>query len=909
MKRTFLFFKTRTITSLVVLLMTLPVWGDDGDTFTEETVEGVMLTYTVISESEKTCMVGEEYNWPVPCARTDRVRKVSESQPSGDITIPEVANGYTVIRIEAFAFENAAITSVVIPNSVKNIGPDAFFQCADLRFVKLSNQLTKIESETFMYCENLMSIDIPEGVTSIGDYAFACCKQLKEAIIPSSVEHFGECVFWNTGFTSPPKLPDNLTTIPKGMFYDCTQLTSIEIPQNITRIGDTAFGRCPISEIEIPASVVHIGVASFANCKNLTNLVIPDNVTAIDFNAFKGCSNLKTVTLSNNLSSFSEGIFSECTSLESISIPSGVKSIGLSAFESCSSLRSISIPETVERIDNRVFYGCSSLTQIFIPKSVISIETYNNWPLLYACNSLTSIIVDEDNPVYDSRYDCNAIIETASNKIIAGCTATTIPEGITTIGSWAFCGYENLTSITLPQSLKIIEGGAFAWLGLKEINIPENVTSIGSYAFNNCKHLEKVKSYIKEPFEIPEKAFSISFYDGLIDATLYVPKGTIDKYKATKGWNVFSSIKENTEPDINIAYRPFVEDGKVWKVGDITSGNPTQCVEHFYFDGDTIIGGRTCKQMMCQQYVSPDFHSQRPSLDYVGAWYEEDKKVYFCDATSNQFKLMYDFSNDGNDTLQINNDLYVIGPRQTGDISGFKGAYRKVWQWLDGESIYSVPWLEGVGGTDRPTTNVYSGYVDPLWALMSCTVDDEVIYLREGWEDGDTPGGIKDRKRFDFTHTIKTQPKMPRREPTPDASQEEGSLLYGEYSNLQLDINLNPLADAYLVRITDESGKAVYEKNVNAASIVGLSIDISAYAVGRYTVTVENSQETFTGVFETVTTGIEEIQAGTEACSGWHGACPYTGAIYNLQGQRIRSLQKGLNIVNGQKVIVQKPTK
>jgi len=358
----------------------------------------------------------------------------------------------------------------------------------------------------------------------------------------------------------------------------------------------------------------------------------------------------------------------------------------------------------------------------------------------------------------------------------------------------------------------------------------------------------------------------------------------------------------------NIAYRPMVEEGKVWKVGDY-SGNPVQRVEYYYFDGDTIIDGRTCKQMMRQRYVSTDFpeydfYSQQPSLDYVGAWYEEDKKVYEYDTTSKQFKLMYDFSIDANGIFIINEDYppYVVGPRQTGGIKGFKGVYRDIMMSGDDASTYNTTWLEGIGNIDGPIYSVYYGKEGHALFLMSCTVGDEVIYLNDDYEDGATPEEA--RKRIDFTHTIKTKPKAPRREPTPDPSQGEGNQLYGEYNNLQLDINLDPLDEAYTVRITDGTGKVVYEKAINAASIVGLNIDISTYAAGRYTVTVENSQESFTGEFEVQkqTVGIDEIdlvRAGT-------GACPYTGegVIYNLQGQRIRSLQKGLNIVNGQKVYV-----
>ena len=124
---------------------------------------------------------------------------------------------------------------------------------------------------------------------------------------------------------------------------------------------------------------------------------------------------------------------------------------------------------------------------------------------------------------------------------------------------------------------------------------------------------------------------------------------------------------------------------------------------------------------------------------------------------------------------------------------------------------------------------------------------------------------------------------------------EEEHSLYGEYNEQQLSINLSPISDAYLVSITDESGKMVYEKPINAGNIVGLNIDISNYPKGDYTVTVENSIELFIGEFKAQTTGIKEVKMKKEETKGY---------IYNLQGQRLNSLQKGLNIVDGKKVYV-----
>jgi hypothetical protein len=246
---------------------------------------------------------------------------------------------------------------------------------------------------------------------------------------------------------------------------------------------------------------------------------------------------------------------------------------------------------------------------------------------------------------------------------------------------------------------------------------------------------------------------------------------------------------------------------------------------------------------------------------------------------------MYDFSANAYDTLQINDQFYIIGARQTGGLKGFKGVYRDVTNHM----AWKTTWLEGVGGLYSPIINIYPGKVYPAVFLMSCTVGDEVIYLNDEYEDGATPEKSNaPKQRLDFTHIIKTRPQAPMMRTAEQP-------LYGEYNDQQLGINLDPLAEAYLVRINDESGKAVYEKAINAGNIVGLSIDISAYPKGRYTVTVENSRESFTGQFYAQTTGIVEATSKKPEVKD---------GIYNLQGQRISTLQKGLNIVNGRKVLV-----
>ena len=363
------------------------------------------------------------------------------------------------------------------------------------------------------------------------------------------------------------------------------------------------------------------------------------------------------------------------------------------------------------------------------------------------------------------------------------------------------------------------------------------------------------------------------------------------------------NVQTYTKPDVNIAYRPFVEDGKVWKVGTGTTivDNSVQVVDYYYFDGDTIIGGKTCKQMMCQRYVSPDYSNEygtpTPSLTKVGAWYEEDKKVYFYNEWQQSMKLKYDFSLAANDTLKFLTDgssPFIIGPKQTGGIEGFKGVYRDIRMCGDeGQSYHDTFWLEGVGCLRGPIRNP----CDPIFGdpvpefLMSCTVGDEVIYLNDDYEDGATPEGMGARKkRFDFTHTIKTKPKSRMK-----SGAEES--MYGEYNDKQLCIHLDPFDETYLVSITDETDKNVYQKAIYAGSIVALNIDISNFTKGHYTVTVENSSEYFTGEFNAQTTGIDVDGDGILT------AKDITAVVNSIASKTIDESIKSAADVNGDKMV------
>ena len=315
------------------------------------------------------------------------------------------------------------------------------------------------------------------SVTSIGDEAFEYCRGLTSITIPNSVTSIGDYVF-----------------------YGCRGLTSITIPNSVTSIGNFAFGSCSgLTSVTIPNSVTSIGTSAFENCRGLTSITIPNSVTSIGNSAFGFCVGLTSIIVElgnsvydsrNNCNAIIQTSTNELIAgCKNTVIPNSVTSIGDDAFSGCDSLTSINIPNSVTSIGNFAFWSCDSLTSITIPNSVTSI----GGSAFGGCAGLTSIIVELGNSEYDSRNNCNAIIETSTNKLIAGCKNTVIPNSVTSIEDRAFYGCRGLTSITIPNSVTSIGYQAFSWCeSLTSITIPNSVTSIGDDAFFYCSGLTSV---------------------------------------------------------------------------------------------------------------------------------------------------------------------------------------------------------------------------------------------------------------------------------------------------------------------------------------------------------------------------------------------------------------------------------
>ena len=229
--------------------------------------------------------------------------------------------------------------------------------------------------------------------------------------------------------------------------------------------------------------------------------------------------------------------FSNCTELEFITIPTNITYIGGSAFDGCTSLTSITIPNSVTELGIWAFQGCTSLTDVYIG-SGLSLPLNNN---AFADTNLERIRVNSQNETFDSRNNCNAVIQTSTNKLIIGSNSTVIPSSVTSIGVNAFRGCTGLTSIAIPNSITYISQNSFVnCTGLTSIDLPESVTEIGYAAFYNCTSLTSFTCRSITP------PISTDTNGGPLGSTLgtypiYVPAESVKAYKAAQGWHLYSS--------------------------------------------------------------------------------------------------------------------------------------------------------------------------------------------------------------------------------------------------------------------------------------------------------------------------------------------------------------------------------
>ncbi len=460
--------------------------------------------------------------------------------------LKEVILGKSVEKISDYAFLNLPITSIRIPKSLKSIGNNAFQGCkllteteisdlsawcaVDIMANDYSNPLS-VSQKLVVDGEEVTDLVIPEGVAEINKWAFYGCKSLTSLTVPKS-----------------------LKKIDYKCFQGCDKLTRL----NIYDIA--SWCKISIGGIYVFSSPErHL----FKDGAEILDLVVPEGVDSIQPYTFYNCNSLKSVKLANSVTSIEDYVFYGCSGLTSVTIPSSVTGIGSRAFSNCSGLTSVTIGNSLTRLGDYVFYGCKALT---------------------------SIVVETGNTKYDSRGNCNAIIETSSNTLVTGCKNTVIPDNVLTIGTCAFDGCANLTEINFPDNVRNIEEYAFRdcsgltsiaigngvnqigacaftdCSGLKSVYISNSVKYIGNYAFEHCNALEDVYCYARQ---VPSTGFEL-FYESNVDSiTLHVPTASIEAYSTATEWNKFKKIVAMAMPTYQLIY---IVDGEVYKTLELEYG-------------------------------------------------------------------------------------------------------------------------------------------------------------------------------------------------------------------------------------------------------------------------------------------------------------------------------------------------
>ena len=469
-----------------------------------------------------------------------------------DVVIPEEHDGLPVTGIADCAFLGCRrMKSVTIPASITHIGSRAFFGCTRLKDVYISDlsawcgvslEYTWIsfESNPFAYAENLYvngelitELVIPEDVERINKAVFYRCPGITSVTIPSGV--IGECAFTECRSIKEINIGNGVSAIEIYAFENCTGLekvyfnavemkdpvglmNSLGVPlynyifanageksggfrvivgKDATRIPDRLFSSTDA------ASVISLEFEEGGVCKTIGHY------------AFENCPELKSAHIPSHVSEIKSYAFSECKSLSEVTLSDGLYSLGYYAFLNCSSLTEIYIPNTIKMLFPSTFGGCTGLTKISVPASV---STFNA-DIFEGCYNITEISVDENNESFKSvdgnvyTKDGATLVKYAPGKTDA---EFKVPEGVVTIGNYAFSGCRNLVSVTIPESvtsigdyafndcahLKRVNVGAnvakidnYAFANcicLTEINIPEGVTRIGNYAFRNCRKLKRI---------------------------------------------------------------------------------------------------------------------------------------------------------------------------------------------------------------------------------------------------------------------------------------------------------------------------------------------------------------------------------------------------------------------------------
>ena len=460
---------------------------------------------------------------------------------------------YRVTSIADFALQNCELSTLDLPTDISYIGSYAFQGCQNLVEVFMDKDVALIGSNPFKGCTSLQKVRITAETppSSLNDWENISTATLE--VPPSSVSAYSSTAPWSSFSSTSALMGEHFwyKGIRYFLNYDGTASVTgfneeemdedvvilshlpLETPYTVTSIADRAFQSGYWDKDKRDWVYTSAG--------KIKSIVIPGTVKTIGEYAFYCCSTLQSVVLGNGIKTINRHAF-QANGLKTVNIPGSVKTIGEYAFYNCRSLTTLTLNEGLESIEYDVF-GNAGITEVTLPRSV---KTYN-LNSFNLCRNLASIQVVSGNPYYDSRENCNAIIETATNKLITGCKNTVIPGDVKIIGSYSFTGCvpENLV---IPNQVTTIEKSAFFNSGdLTTLSIGKNVSFIGQNNFlisPSVFKLTDVYCYAKIPPSLGYDVFEYSsnYTSYAPQVILHVPASSIGLYKTADVWKDFKEI-------------------------------------------------------------------------------------------------------------------------------------------------------------------------------------------------------------------------------------------------------------------------------------------------------------------------------------------------------------------------------
>ena len=396
-----------------------------------------------------------------------------------------------LVRIGASAFsENSALEISKFPSSLEYIEDDAFRNCKSITAELDLPNIKEIGELTFYRCTGLTSVIFGDKLKKLGDEAFNSCTNITKVDIGDLANWCEVDFVIGTSVIYPYNaiIGNNPLVYAKKIYLKGKELNSLNIPVGVKKISANAFNGCSrFMSLVIPNTVVEIGDYAFNNCSDLASVTFSKgcSLEKIGNYAFANNPCLTKMKLPATLKSLG-GAFYRCRNLESVNLPDGLTTIANNTFYECEKLNAIIIPESVTRIGKTAFYRCFSLETINIPSSVESIGT----DCFKSCHALTGVYIT-DLAAWCAIKHANPYDGSGTGMAwepVAG-------EGNPLI--WAHNLYLNgelVTDLVIPGSITTVESHAF-WGAtcLKTLTLEEGVTTLGTLAFSNCTSLEVIR--------------------------------------------------------------------------------------------------------------------------------------------------------------------------------------------------------------------------------------------------------------------------------------------------------------------------------------------------------------------------------------------------------------------------------